>query len=312
MDIPTLRHVSEFYGIEQFSSAPVNLRGLSNTNYELGSHYFLTVFHERQQAEVEFLARLALQVPTSLPLVRPIEGRAGFSTEIEDRPTLLTPRLPGRHYVGIAQSDKYPIPSALHSVLARSFWELQAGLSSVDSSLKAQAEPSAFDSQDLTSTVLPEHIKTLTAYAPDGFEPTTMPKYSDLVHEDLERQNILCSEKGITGVVDLDALKRGDIFYEFCHFLFNNALCDPQATPAQIEIYLDHMEQAGVIASHHASQMYAGVYRFALTDAVEVHSLMTDISPSSTRYIAGEDLAAQYGQALRLAQTVFRGRYNSL
>jgi hypothetical protein len=133
--------VSNFYSIGQITEAQPNLRGLTNTTYEIDHSYFITVYHERSSEELESLAEVVASIPPGIPLARPIQGEHGYTFMTGGRPALLTAKLPGVHFVGVAQSDKKPIPQQLHPAFAKMFWTLQAGLTGLPGDQKAHLVP---------------------------------------------------------------------------------------------------------------------------------------------------------------------------
>lgn len=308
---PEVQMLSEAYRIGPIDDWQTNSRGTTNATFELGSEFFVTVFSRRSADELELLAETANELPETVPIARPLYGDHGYSVSLEAGPVLLTPRLHGEHYVGASQIEKRIIPVELHRPLARFFWDLQRGLSAApDARKQALQNPHAVHKIEIPE-VLPESLKPLTNHAPAGYEPTTIPAYPDLVHDDLERQNILLLGSRVTGLVDLDSLMSGDILYEFGHFLFNSVFCDPAATLDTPIIYLEELEKAGMIASADISALHSSIYRFVLYDMFETQEIAQRYQRSNESSAALVQWVAHYEKGLLLAKRFFECHFPS-
>src|SRR5690348_2128335 len=114
--------VSEFYALGPVDGWQPNPRGLINVGYEIPDRFFLTIYTGRMAGELEAVAAVANGMPETIPIARPIPGRSGYAAELEAGHALLTPYLPGDHYVGVRHTDKRPIPDHMHRVFASFFW----------------------------------------------------------------------------------------------------------------------------------------------------------------------------------------------
>jgi len=292
-----------YYDIGEVSRWRNNTRGLVNRSFEIDNRFFLTIYKNRTREELEADAQIANNMDTAIPIARPKRGREGYSLQTLDGPILLTPKLPGIHFVGTKHTDKHPIPEALHSSLATFYWRLQEGLSSAPDDLKAQLTNASRETIGKMPERIPEIAKPLEKYAP--FQGIPAFKYPDLIHDDLERQNILSVDGEITGVVDLDSIRSGDILYEFGHFLFNNVFCDPQATRSTAMFYIDTLKKAGIIRLEDIPSIYGHIYRFAVSDIVDFEDLRQNFRGNPDDIIDIKLLVKQYERALGFAADVF-------
>ena len=300
--------VSEFYALGSVEEWAPNQRGLINVGYEIPEHFFLTVYSGRTADELEAVARVANGMPEAVPIARPIPGRHGYAAELTAGYALLTPHLPGEHYVGIQHTQKHPIPDHMHRVFAGFFWDVQEGLSAAPEQFKAILKEPSRSNKSTFPEEIPPVALALERFAPeDGLDA---PAYPDLIHDDMERQNILCGPDEITGLVDLDSIHQGDVLYEYSHFLFNVGFCDPWADFHTVSVYLDKMHDAGVIAEEDVPAIYGQMYRFAMADIAEFQNLIEHSSVDSSRLVDLEVLAHQYERALRLANRYFRSEYS--
>lgn len=269
--------VTSFYPTGTVKCWEKNVRGLVNRNYELDKRFFLTIFRKRTADQLEAVAQMTHLTPTSIPLTRPIKGNNGHVLPLTSGPALLTPRLTGEHYLGHSHADKYPIPLELHRFLARFFWDFQSAISETPHELKGQL-PSSW------KTDLPLH-------------------YPDIVHGDLERQNFLCSQGMVTGVVDLDAFRQGDVLYEFSHFLFNSVFCDPEYTSSKVDIYFNELVKVGRIDEVHLPMVYWYITDFSAKD------FSGFIELSGSHEIDLKAILAHYTKALHLATNFFHNEF---
>jgi len=97
----------------------------------------------------------------------------------------------------------------LHRSYAKFFWGLQVRLSAVSEKLKKiLSTPSVMNTGEFPPEI-PEEAQPLLKYA--NGENYAEFKYKDLIYDDMERQNILSVDDRITGLVDLDSIRTGDI-----------------------------------------------------------------------------------------------------
>lgn len=305
------QRISNFYGVCLPDSWKRNSRGLVNVSYEIGNTFFLAFHRRKTQDQVEACAEVATDLQASIPITRPVKGKTGYTLQTAVGITLLTPRLPGRHYVGIAHTQKSPIPLDLHTSLAAFFWQAQEGLSAVPEALKARlAVPGVMNIEDWAERI-PVVATPLLKYAPAGEIPAF--KYPDLIHDDLERQNILSTGNLITGVVDLDSIRTGDVLYEYGHFLFNNVLCDPNVNTSVLAIYIDEFLKAGRINPRDLSALCSHIYQFAISDVIVFNDLSSNPISPQHRIIDMDLLVQQYERALSVASNFFNnGRFHKI
>jgi len=297
------QRISDFYGVSSASSWRRNPRGLVNVGYEIGDNFFLTLYGRRTQDQIEACAEVANAMRDSIPIARPTKGQMRYALQLDKGSTLLAHRLPGRHYVGIAHTQKDPIPLDLHATLATFFWQVQEELSAVPDSLKARLAVLGVMNVDDWVEKVPNIATPLLRFAPVEGIPEF--KYPDLIHDDLERQNILSVGNAVTGLVDLDSIRTGDVLYEYGHFLFNNVLCDPNVNTAILTIYIDELLKAGRINPIDLQSLYGHIYQFAISDAIEFNAISSDPVSSQHRMINMSLLIQQYERALSVASDYF-------
>jgi hypothetical protein len=269
--------VTCFYSAGSVERWERNPRGLVNINYELDERFFLTIFRKRTSEQLDAIAKMTHLVPKPIPLARPVAGESGYVLKLPTGSALLTPRLRGEHYLGHSHADKHPITLELHRFLACFFWDFQAALSETPHELKGQL-PSSW------KTDIPLH-------------------YPDAVHGDFERQNLLCSQDKVTGVVDLDAFRQGDVLYEFSHFLFNFVFCDPEYTPSKVAVYFNELVKAGKIDDEHLRLVQTYMTDFSVKDL----SGFVELSGSHEIDLAA--ILGHYTKALHLASNFFRSEF---
>lgn len=295
--------VGSFYGISPVKKRVRNLRGLVNFTYELDDRYFLTIYQGWTAKELEVVSEIANGLSDSIPLVRPVQGQTGYATELKSGPALLCPRLEGIHFVNNLHTEKQPIPIELHRSLAKFFWEFQKGLSAAPDHLKTQlTRPSRVTIGQIPES-FPDLAEPLEKYAPEDEAPEFM--YPDLIHDDLERQNILSIGDKITGIVDLDSVRSGDILYEFGHFLFNNVFCDPNADNATAAVYIEELMRTEIVNPQDISAIYSYIYQFAISDIADFQDLIQNPKTNQNISIDLELLVRQYDIALSLAHEFF-------
>jgi len=303
-----ISHIYNFYGIQATNQVRKNDRGLVNITYEINGKYYLTVMRRRNSEEVNTIAAIANRVSKKIPIAQPMEGVNGYSINIGNHPSLITSKLPGEHKVGIAHTEKYPINIKLHQQLSSFFWKLQAALTKTPHSEKQTLASNAVTNVEQLPCNLPPEITPLTKYQRN--DDQTQYYYPDLIHDDLERQNILSVDTQITGLVDLDSLRTGDILYEFSHFLFNFALCSPDASHKTIEIYIGALIKAGIIEPSDIPLVYQYIYQFVIRDIVEFKDLRENPSSKQHQLIDIPLLVQQYDKALSLALDFFKREFS--
>lgn len=305
------RNVEQYFDLETGGEWCENQRGLVNTTFELqDGNFFLTIYEGRSTEHAEAVAEAAVGMPGHVPISRPIYGKQSFSVEIDNKPALLTPALPGRHYVGILHTDKLPIPPLLHVALTPFFWQTQQGLTRTSEAIKAVLARPSRDTKGTVVGGLSERAGQLILYAPGNTEP--LPTYPELIHDDMERQNILSVHNKITGLVDLDSIHRGDVLYEYAHHIFNIVFCDPHANMETAQAYMQVANRMGIIEPADLARAYDHMYAFALSDIMDFEALDADSELPPDRKLDLDLLVQQYTKALMLAQAFFRKQYGDV
>ncbi len=308
IDLKDQQRICQYYGISPIDVWVKNPRGLVNLSFELDDRFFLTFHSRRTQDQLEAIGEIANNIGQDVPIARPVLGQEGYSLLVNNNFVMLTPRLPGDHYVGIAHTEKYPIPLNYHQSLASFFWQVQTRLSATNSDLKARLEfPSVTNIGDIPD-LLPDVVQPLLKYSPEKDQPAF--SYPDLIHDDLERQNILNVGNKVTGLTDLDSLRTGDVLYEFGHFMFNFVFCDPDAKPSTAAKYIDKLIIAGTINPRDISSLYDHIYQFTISDVIEFHNLHKKPTQKQHRLIDMDLLIHQYDKALSFASSFFRAEFH--
>lgn len=154
---------------------------------------------------------------------------------------------------------------------------------------------------------LPDIAKPLGKYAPEEDVPQFT--YPDLIHDDMERQNILSVDNAITGLVDLDSIRLGDKLYEYGHFMFNFVFCDPKADFATAALYIDELINAGMVNPKDIYSLYSYIYQFAISDVVDFQDLTQNPVLMQHAMIDMNLLVHQYDHALSFASNFFRSEF---
>ena len=307
LSVQEKQRISNFYEVNLPDPWRINPRGLVNVGYVIGANFFLALHVGRPQDQIEACAEVANDMEASIPIVRPVKGQTGYTLQTTAGATLLTPRLPGKHYVGIAHTQKEPIPYDLHATLATFFWQFQDELSATSKELKNRLKVHGVMRIEDWKERIPEIADPLKKYAPEEFPPF---KYFDLVHDDLERQNILSVGNKITGVVDLDSIRMGDVLYEYGHFLFNNVLCDPNVNSSILSIYIAELCNARRIKPEDRSLLYSHIYQYAISDIIDFQDLKPSLTLPQHRMIDMDLLVQQYERALSVASDFFNNNHS--
>ncbi|MCF7906005.1 phosphotransferase [Candidatus Gracilibacteria bacterium] len=297
--------VCDFYEIGTVKRWEINYRGLVNRTCELDEKFFLTLHGRRTHDQVEAIAQVANGVDETIPIARPLRGKNGsYALSVEAVPALLSPKLPGEHMVGIAHTEKQVLSKELHQKLAVFFWQFQKDLSAMSSSLKRRLQAQSVSNVTEIPENPPDDFSHLYDYSSGVLSPEY--RYPDLIHDDMERQNILISGNDITGLVDLDSLRTGDILYEFGHFLFNFVLCDPRADLAIIDLYVNEIIISGIIKPEDIPHLYKHIFYFIISDIIEFKFLSEQPHSPQHKAIDMKLLISQYEAALSKANTFFR------
>lgn len=303
-----IEHVCDFYEIDTVQHWEMNYRGLVNKVCEIDDKFFMTSYKEKTLDQVETIAQIANQIEESIPMAKPLKGKEGYSFAINKLPILLSPKLPGEHAVGIAHTEKYPISINFHRKLAKFFWQLQKNFSTTAPDLKKILSSESVSNVSSIPLNPSEDFSHLYEYSTGILDPEY--RYPDLIHDDMERQNILSIKDNITGLVDLDSIRMGDVLYEFGHFLFNFVLCDTNADMSTIDIYINEMIVAGIINPKDIPHLYNHIFYFIISDIIEFKDLSKTATDPQHKMIDMELLIRQYESALSKANTFFKKTFS--
>jgi homoserine kinase type II len=206
------RDLEEFlgkYGLDGLERYWPATNGVENTNYFVrlasprGAHeVVVTMLEQPPSAGTLFVPLLDACAAAGLPVAPVIRNRSGLaSDQINGKPTMVSPRLSGRHVVNptVRQCE------AVGRFVAR-FHKATVMLES-----RAPEHPR-------NAAWLAQHVASITGSVPHGHRQlasdavnsiTSMLRRADvmqlprgIIHGDMFRDNVLFSERGLTGVID--------------------------------------------------------------------------------------------------------------
>lgn len=276
-----LEELRDFYSMQQIIKVLLETRGLINTTLHIlstGGKFTATFFKSKNNAQVAAIAEI-MSALEGLPIAKPIRGKNGYVFDLHDASVIVCPFIEGIHTVGEDHTAKTHIDSETHKNVAELFWKLHRQLrqlwalgenlpTSDDISIESLLERidqyiHALDFSDDHRTKIASFCKRCQ----EGITEDSKKDNGDLVHSDFERQNILLAPNGqINGIVDFDALKKGDLLYEFAHTLYNFVCCDPKPSNRDIDIYLDSFVKAGILPMESFERIYSLMCRFCVED----------------------------------------------
>lgn len=276
-----LEELRDFYSMQQIIKVSLETRGLINTTLHIFSgdgKYTATFFKSKNNAQVASIAEI-MSALEGLPIAKPIRGKNGYVFNLNDANAIVCPFIEGIHTVGEDHTAKTHIDSETHKNVAELFWKLHRQLrrfSTLGENLPTSDDTSTegllerVDQYIHTLDLSGDHRTKIVSFC--GRCQGRITKYSkkdarDLIHSDFERQNILLAPDGkINGIVDFDALKKGDLLYEFAHTLYNFVCCDPEPSNRDIDIYLDSFVKAGILPVEGLKGIYSLMCRFCIED----------------------------------------------
>lgn len=295
IDSRKLEECAEYYGITTVENIIQNTRGLVNVTLEYGN-FFITIFGKKQAAELEAIAEMLNGI--EVPITKPLRGDNGYVFQFGDLPCLATRRIKGSHYVDVKHEKKHPLPKNAHREIARVFWNLHKQLPRAMAS--ASKRGMAIDRDGCRDVLQRKGIKEawqkLKEHT-DGCQQYDQ-YYPHIVHSDMERQNVLFLNNKVSGIVDIDAIREGDILFEFSHFLFNFVCCDPCASAETMDFYLEEAIKAGVITESDLVKIHFFICEFSVNDIlsfleVEEHRPI-DISALINHYVSAVNFSKKY------------------
>lgn len=310
-----LEALRNFYSIQQIIRISLETRGLINTTLHIlssGGKFTATFFKSKNNAQVVSIARI-MSALEGLPIAKPIRGQNGYVFNLNDTNAIVCPFIEGIHAVGEDHTAKTQIDSETHKNVAELFWELHRQLRRL--SMLGENLPASDDIsiEDLLECVdqythtfglsgdYRTKIISFCGRCQEGITEDSKKDKGDLVHSDFERQNILLAPNGqINGIVDFDALKKGDLLYEFAHTLYNFVCCDPEPSNRDIDIYLDSFVRAGILPVERLKRIYSLMCRFCIED------LLGFLEIAHQRPVNLQKLIEHYEGALSFAHNYFQ------
>ncbi len=304
-----------FYSMQQIIKVSLETRGLINTTlhiFSTGGKFTATFFRSKNNAQVVSIAEI-MSALAGLPIAKPIRGKNGYVFNLNDTSAIVCPFIEGIHTVGEDHTAKTHIDRETHKDVSELFWKLHQQLrrlsalgenlpTSDDASIEGLRE--RIDQYFHTLGLSADCRAKITAFCERCQEGTTEDSKKDekkLVHSDFERQNILFAPNGeVNGIVDFDALKNGNLLYEFAHTLYNFVCCDPEPSNLDIDIYLDSFLKAGILPEEGLKRIYFLMCRFCIED------LLGFLEIAHQRPFDIQKLMKHYEGALSFAHNYFR------
>jgi hypothetical protein len=268
------KHLHDAYG-HILQAAYCDERGKINETWFIDNEHVLTIFCKRDFSQIQKIAYLSINSGHGL-FPKAVEGNNGHVSILNDKPCILWNRIHGKHFVGLDESKKAAIPFPAHKNIAESFWKVHKGLASYKSlgeSLGSinYAENMNTTQQEINFTNLPDYLQR--DFIDEYLHAASLPlKYPALIHSDMERHNLLHRSNGeVAGVVDLDSILMGDLFFEYAHFMMNFVLTDPSCEPRLIKIYIAALIDSKMIAPDDLALLPLLVRLFAAEDLIFYH-----------------------------------------
>lgn len=305
--------IRSFYSLGKVLNVLRETRGLINTTLHIDSQrgkHMATLFRSKSVDQAGSIAKIMLALEC-IPIAKPIKGADGHVLDLDGIPVILCPFIEGTSAVTEDHSTKSHIERTTHENISALFWELHRQLRKVqghggqlpkqtDSSLEHLAENIKMLAHSLN---LPQELrKRIDVFYRVCAENAHTDIHRDtLVHSDFERQNVLLASDGkINGIVDFDALKNGDLLYEFAHALYNFACCDPEPNNYDVDIYLGNFIKAGILPVEGLKRIYSLMCRFCIED------LLGFLEIAHQRPVNIQKLIEHYEGALYFAHNYFR------
>lgn len=273
--------LQDFYFLDPITKVLPETRGLINTTFYIypgDRRYTVTLFTSKNEAQVQQVAEVMLSLE-ELPIAKPISGRDGHVFTLYNLPAIVCPFLEGVSAVGRDHFLKVHIDDLTHRNVSRTFWGLHKQLRDfvgLGGNLPVSIDRSPEDSFELINRFiyqldLPDNerkkIDDFNIRCQEGIDKNPQISERVLVHSDFERQNILLSPEGmVSGIVDFDALRRGNLLYEFSHTLFNFVCCDPAPGVMAADIYREDFIRMGILPEDSLKKVYSQISRFCIED----------------------------------------------
>ena len=273
MQDATRHSLTESYNLSAGFAARQDSRGMMNETWFVGDKGVLTIFKNRTPAQVSLIADIVLQDQSGL-MPEIIKAKAGPVSLIGGSPAILWKRFDGNHFVRRDHSDKMAIPETGHASIADAFWKLHASLNQYPDVGEQLGRVNYLPSPESGEPViayseLPGFLQT--GLIGDYLKGDALPlKYPALVHHDMERQNFLHDDTGkVTGIVDADSFKKGDLLFEYTRCMMNFMFSDPEYKPEYADHYMRALAKSGMVDPEDISLIPKLVRAFIAKDLLD-------------------------------------------
>ena len=316
MQEATRHSLTESYNLAAGFSSRQDTRGMMNETWFIGEKAVLTIFQNRTPAQVSLIADIVLHDNSGL-MPEIIKAKAGSVSNVGGFPAIMWKRFDGNHYVRRDHSKKIAIPETGHTSIADAFWKLHSSLNlyaEVGEQLgRVNYLPSPETGEPVISySELPTFLQI--GLIADYLKADALPlKYPALVHHDMERQNFLHDDTGkVTGIVDADSFKKGDLLFEYTRCMMNFMFSDPEYKPQYADHYMRALEKFGMIDPEDISLIPELVRAFIAKDLLDYcrydHPPKTNLSHLSAIYDSCLQNVEKYFDGFSLAAVMRPGR----
>lgn len=290
------------YGISPATTLRRDQFGMINESWFVGDDLVMTIFLQRPLLEVELICGL-VNGDTSGLLPRILAGDQGPATIVRGKVGVMWRRTPGEHFVGPDHSEKSSIPESAHQSIAESFWVLHGYLAGQRTTGERLGQVNyavsrALNDSGISFSQLPACLHK--DYIADYLKtPVLALRYPTLVHQDFERENVLHARDGkVTGVVDTDSLRMGDLLFEYVRCMMNFAFTDPEYQSSHLDYYMAALKRTGMIRLQDIALVPDLLRSFAAMDLISYYLFdrlhKTNLSRLSSIYDSGLARADKY------------------
>lgn len=211
--------------------------------------YALTEFLHKSTHEVAARAEVILKL-RGLPVASPVALLSGEHTmELDGQPIWICPWLEGESLVRRSTNRTPQMSLEQHHEIILYFRVLHEQLNQIANQIKdlnvfALTEILDIDT-DAMQTIGQLVIECRDSYSNIEIAPDND---SDLIHGDFEKQNLLFEEDTLVGILDFDALRIGNLPYEWAHLAFDHACYDINPSPDNLDLYVEACPLSGTKA----------------------------------------------------------------
>ncbi|MDD3897105.1 MAG: phosphotransferase [Candidatus Peribacteraceae bacterium] len=229
--------------VDQCERHPV---GFINHTYKVeadGGQYALTEFLHKSLHKIAMRADVVLKIK-NLPVAYPIASTEGKHVEeFEGHPVWLCPWLEGASPQD-REDGSGNMSCAQRKESVHYFKELHKQLEMI-SNENEDLDPEKFVASELpmgSEVRTAGIVQRLIDECRECYQGIVFPVAEmKLVHKDFERQNLLFGEtEQLTGILDFDSLRAGNMFYEWAHITFNHVCDDANPSPTELQYYIEN------------------------------------------------------------------------